>query len=371
MTGRHDDAWEALAERCVDRRGFVAGTAALVAAAGLGRVPAALAAPPSGELSLFNWAGYVNPKTYNDFTRATGIKVRKDFYVSMEALRTKLRAGARSYDLAVPTGFMVQILARDKLLMPVDWSKLPNVRANIDPKFRRLPFDPTDRYSVVKDWGTTGFLYRTDRVKERPASWRQFVTLAKTTYSGKVTVLDGIPEVIGSMLVMLGFSYNSDSRRELDRARKELLELKPHLLAITSTGYTQLLDSGKAVMALGWNGDGIAVAARKPAAYVVAKEGGEFWVDSYVIPVSARSPDAAHAWIDYVYRPKVSAQETAFTFYGSPVKRSLLRGALSSKILGNGAIFPPPSVVKNLEANRVSPKGAELRSRIWAEFKAA
>ena len=365
------DMLETLDERRVDRRGFVAGTAALLAAAGLGRVPDALAAPQAGELFYYNWAAYVNPKTYKDFTKATGIKVKKDFYVSNEALQAKLKAGARGYDLAVPTGYMVQILAQDKLLQPIDWKKLPNVAKNINPKFRKLPFDPKDQFSVAKDWGTTGFMYRTDLVKERPRTWREFVNLAKTKYSGKVTVLDGIPEVIGSMLVMLGYSYNSDNRSELDKAKKELLALKPHLLAITSTEYKQLLESGKAVMSLGWNGDGLAVAAKKPAAYVVAKEGGEFWVDSYVIPVGAKNADAAHRWIDYVYTPRVNAQETSYTYYGSPLKTTLLKGVLAKSILENSAVFPSASVVKILEANQVTARGTALRNRIWTEFKAA
>jgi spermidine/putrescine-binding protein len=367
----HETLLESLGERRVDRRGFVAGTAALIAAAGLGRVPEAFGASEAGELFYYNWAAYVNPKTYKDFTKATGIKVRKDFYLSNEALQAKLKAGARGYDLAVPTGYMVQILAQDGLLQPIDWKKLPNVTKNIDPKFRKLPFDPKDQYSVAKDWGTTGFMYRTDLVKERPTTWRQFVNLAKTKYSGKVTVLDGIPEVIGSMLVMLGYSYNSDNRSELDKAKKELVALKPHLLAITSTEYRQLLESGKAVMSLGWNGDGLAVAAKKPAAYIVAKEGGEFWVDSYVIPKGAKNPDSAHAWIDFVYQPKVNAQETSFTYYGSPLKIARLKGVLAKAILENSAVFPSATVVKNLEPNKVTPKGTALRSRIWTEFKAA
>ena len=221
---------------------------------------------------------------------------------------------------------MVQILADAKLLEPIDWSKLPTVKKTIDPKFRKLPFDPKDTYSVAKDWGTTGFMYRSDLVKERPTTWRQFVDLTKTKYSGKVTVLDGIPECVGSMLVMLGYSYNSDNKAELDAAKKELVALKPHLLSITSTQYKQLLTSGKAVMALGWNGDALAAAAHKPVSYVVGKEGGEFWVDSYVIPVGAKNPDAAHAWIDYVYDPKHNAIETAYTYYGSPLEAGAAEG---------------------------------------------
>jgi spermidine/putrescine transport system substrate-binding protein len=363
-------------ERPVDRKGFVAaGALAALAAATGGRLTSdALAGQHAalleGELFYYNWGDYVNPKTYPAFTKATGVKVKKDFYVSNEALLAKMKGGARGYDLAVPTGYMVQIMAQEKLLLPIDWKKLPNVSRNLSTKFRKLPFDRTDRYSVAKDWGTTGFIYRKDLVKERPTTWRQFVDLTKTKYSGKVTVLDGIPEVVGSIARMLGYSYNTDSRSELDKVRAEMLALKPHLLAITSTEYKQLLISGKAVMGLGWNGDGAAVAAKKPAEYVIAREGGEFWVDSYVIPVGAKNRDAAHAWINFVYRPQIAALETAYTYYGSPLKVSALQGRLAKSILTNPDVFPPASVLAKLEPNRVSPRGNALRNRIWTEFKA-
>ena len=71
------------------------------------------------------------------------------------------------------------------------------------------------------------------------------------------------------------YSFNSEDEGEIDEAKQELIDLKPHLLAITSTEYKQMLIDGKAVMSLGWNGDGAAVAAKKPAEYVVAEEGGE------------------------------------------------------------------------------------------------
>jgi spermidine/putrescine transport system substrate-binding protein len=373
MSDAFETRLEELGAQAMSRKGFIAGGAALVAAAGLGRFGAtdAAAAPDAGELFYYNWASYVNPKTYPAFTKATGIKVKKDFYASNEALLAKLKGGARGYDLAAPTGYMVQILAQEKLLEPIDWSKLPMTRKTIDKKFRRLPFDPKDMYSVAKDWGTTGFMYRNDLVKERPKTWKEFVALAKGKYSGKVTVLDGIPECIGSMLVMLGHSYNSDNPKELDAAKKELIALKPHLLSITSTEYKQLLIKGKAVLALGWNGDALAAAAEKPVTYVVGKEGGEFWVDSYVIPVGAKNPDAAHKWIDFVYTPKVNALETSYTYYASPLQKAKLKGVLAASILNNTSVFPPAATVARLEPNAVSPKGTALRNRIWTEFKNA
>ncbi len=366
------DELELLTERTYDRRGVLAAGAAGALLLAGGRVGRALAAPRlEKKLYYYNWADYVNPKTYTAFTKATGVNVKKDFYVSNEELQAKLQAGARGYDLIVPTGYEVQILRALKLLEPIDRSQLPNVTANIDPKFLKLPYDPQNQYSVPKDWGTTGFVYRTDKVKEKPTTWRQFVDLTMGKYSGKVTFLDGVQEVIGSLAIMLGYSYNTEDQKQLDAVKKLMFKLKPHILALTSTEYKQQLIAGKTVMAMGWNGDGAAVAAKVPAKYVVPSEGAEFWVDAYSIPVGAKDTHAAHAWINFVYAPKNNAVETEYTYYGSPVKPSLLKGVLDPKILADPTVFPPPQLVRKLEAKNASPKGLRLRNRIWTEFKAA
>jgi len=367
----------------ITRRGFMAASAAAAYLAACGGSTDAeqeedeggsgeeTAAKLGGTLYYYNWADYVNPETYKAFTKETGVDIKKDFFVSNEELQAKLQGGARGFDLAAPTGYMVQILAEAGLLEELDHSKLPTVAKNLDPRFKGLPYDPDDKFSVPKDWGTTGFVYRTDLVKEKPTTWRDFVDLAKGPYSGKVTVLDGIPECVGSMLVMLGYSYNSEDEKEIEEAKQELIDLKPHLLAITSTEYKQMLISGRAVMALGWNGDGAAVAAKKPAEYVVAEEGGEFWVDAYVIPTGSKNPTAAHAWIDFVYQPEQNAAETEYTYYGSPVKRDLLKPVIDPEVYSNPDVFPPTDTLDKLEPNEVTPEGTKLRDRVWTEFKAA
>jgi spermidine/putrescine transport system substrate-binding protein len=364
-------------QRTVDRKGFVAvGALAALAAASGGRLAGdafALgdAADVSGDLFYYNWADYVNPKTYAGFEKKTGVKVKKDFYASNEVLQAKLQAGGRGYDLVVPTGYAVAILAGANLLQPIDWTKLPTATKNIDKKFKSQPYDPQNKWSVAKDWGTTGFTYRTDLVKEKPTSWKEFFNLTRGKYSGKVSLLDGSPEVIGSAAISLGYSYSTGDSKQLDAVRKFLLELKPHIHSIDSVNTKQKLVKGTTVMAQQWNGDGAFVASKKPALYVIPKEGAEIWFDCYCIPTGANNPDAAHAWIDFVYQPKNNATETEYTYYGSPLKRNLLKGVLAKAVYDNPAVFPAPATLTHLEPNRVTAKATRVRERIWTEFKSA
>src|SRR5918998_3394698 len=169
-------------ERTYDRKGFVAisvATAFLAACGGSTEAeeePATTAEEAggpqkaTGTFFYYNWADYVNPETYKKFSADTGVKVKKDFYVSNEDLQAKLKGGARGYDLVVPTGYMVGILAEANLLQEIDWSQLPNAQKNVDPKFQNQPYDPDNKYSVPKDWGTTGFFYRSDLVPEKPTT---------------------------------------------------------------------------------------------------------------------------------------------------------------------------------------------------------
>jgi spermidine/putrescine transport system substrate-binding protein len=367
----------ALEERRYDRKGVLAAAGLLAAgvyATKAERALGALAGPEqSGTLHYFNWADYVNPKTRAAFTKATGIKVKMSYYTNNEALLAKLKAGARGYDLATPTGYMVRILAGEKLLTPIDWSKLPNVKKFIDPKFRNTPDDPASRYSVAKDYGTTGFMYRTDKIKERPRTWEQFFGLFER-YPKKITLLDSSAEVIGSTAVMMGYSYNTESPGELNKVRDFLLDLKPLVHSLDAINYKFSIAKGRAYGGLGWNGDGGYVIANTPknaAEYVVASEGGEVWVDYYVIPVGPKNPDAAHTFINYVFQPKANKVETEYTYYGSPLRRAALATAYPKSLLNNTDVFPTPAQLRKLEFNTVSARGTRLRERIWTEFKSA
>ena len=107
-------------------------------------------------------------------------------------------------------------------------------------------------------------------------------------------------------LKMLGYSLNSTDPKELDEAKKLLLDLAPHVLALDSDTYQDKLASEEAVLCLGWTGPLLELRADPETAdtkYVVPSEGTLFWMDAWVMMADAPHPNATYAWFDFIERP--------------------------------------------------------------------
>ena len=375
---------DALGASPLSRRGFLKAAVVLPAAGVLAACsadvgPPATDAPDTGsgspspaaiedQLNVYNWAAYLNPATLKAFTKAYDVETTIDFYASNEELIAKLQGGAAGYDLVAPTGYAVQIMADEGLLYELDHARIPNM-SNVDPRFLGLPFDPENRYSMPKDWGTTGFGYLQDFVDEEMTTWEDFFSLAEK-YSGKYTVLDSSPEVIGAGLKRHGYSYNTTNPDEVDEAVADLVAIKPHIAAITSSEYRQMMSRGDAWVALGWNGDFFYVLEDQPSVrYVIPEEGTEYWVDTWSVPATAEHPIAAMEFINWVLTPENQGRETNYTYYASAVTGA--QEHTDPAIASDPSIYPDPSVIDKLEANDGNPEALDLRSEGWTRFKSA
>jgi spermidine/putrescine transport system substrate-binding protein len=375
-----DDLFSRLAARPVSRRGVLAAAAAGAFLAACSKEVRPSANRPAGggatssvpddlegELSIFNWADYVNPKTYPKFEKEFDVAITEDQYASNEDALAKLQAGARGYDVVVPSGYMVAIMIESGLLMELDHSKLPNLQ-NVEDRFLDPPFDVGNRYSVPKDYGTTGYGYRSKLVKEDMDSWEDFYRLAPK-YSGRYTVLDSPPEVVGSALKMLGYSYNSSDPKEIAEATDVLVKFKPHVRKITSS-MREIMISGEAYISLTWNGEIGYVALDAPdARYVVPEEGTEIWTDNWAIVEGAPHPAASHAFLNWHLQPEVQALDTEYHYYGAVVAGE--EEYLDPAIYNDPGVYPPPEVTEQLEFAEATPEWLALRNEAWTKFKAA
>ena len=91
----------------------------------------------SDTITVYNWGEYIDPDLLNQFEEETGIKVIYETFDSNEAMMTKIEQGGTSYDIAIPSEYMIEMMKEKDLLLPIDYSKIPNIK-NIDPYFLRL-----------------------------------------------------------------------------------------------------------------------------------------------------------------------------------------------------------------------------------------
>ena len=318
-------------------------------------------------LTLLIWPDYISPATLAGFEEQTGTRVDVEIVPSAVELVDRMKSNTEAPDVLVPPDYAVRELASEGQLAVLDSSRLPNL-TNLEARFQcGRPHDPESRVSVIKDWGTTGFLYRTDRTTESPRSWADFWRLAEE-FSGHVTVLDSPGEVIGAALKMRGHSYNASALDQLAGARADLIRLRPHLLCF-ETNYRPLLASGEAWLSLGWNGDAAALKAQGlPVEYVIPAECSQIWEDDWAIAAEAQNPIAAHAFLDFLLRPEIAAQEAGHTRYatGNAAALALLR----EDIRQDPSTYPPPQLVGKLEAGMpLDAEGRQRRNALWDEIR--
>ena len=129
------------------------------------------------EITVYNWGQYISDGTDGSldvikaFEEKTGIKVNYITFDSNETMYTKLKTGGASYDVIIPSDYMIGKLISEDMLEPIDFANVPNY-ANIDETFKNQAYDPENMYSVPYTWGTVGLIYNKDYVSEEDAqSW--------------------------------------------------------------------------------------------------------------------------------------------------------------------------------------------------------
>ena len=162
------------------------------------------------ELRLFIWPDYMDPQILQEFEQTYGVRVVTDYYDNNEALIAKLKAGGiGQYDVIVASDYAIEVLESGTLLLSLDHTHIPNIK-NLDARFRALPFDSANLYSVTYQWGTTGLGVRMDLLRDSTApldTWA--VAFDERAAQGPLVMLADPRETIGAALIYLGHSPNT------------------------------------------------------------------------------------------------------------------------------------------------------------------
>lgn len=246
---------------------------------------------------VYNWGEYMDESLNDEFTAKTGIKVVYDYFDTNEALYALLKGGSAEYDVIFPSDYMIERMINEDMLAKIDYSKLPNY-ANIDDKFKNLPYDPEGQYSVPYLWGILGIIYNTTMVDEPVDSWD---ILWDEKYSGNILMIGNQRDAIAVALKRLGFSMNTTSETELLGAENELMKQKELLQAYVMDQSYNKMEGNSAALCLYYSGDALAMMENNPdLSFAVPDEGSNYYMDSMCIPKNAKNVDEAHEYINFM-----------------------------------------------------------------------
>jgi len=322
------------------------------------------------KLVFSTWPNYHNPVNIEEFTKTTGVNVQVNAFGSNEEMLAKLQAGGAGWDVFVPTNYTISTYVELGLIQELDLSKIPNYDANAQNATFAGPATVNGKvYAVPKNWGTTGFVVNTKKIKSGPKSWKDFFDVTMGAGSGHTIVHDYQLTTIGAALCALGFSFNSVEPGELAKAEKLLIESKPHLFAITSD-YQPGMRSGDAWMSICWTGDGKQLNKDIPEmAYVVATDGGELWSDFYAVPKDAPHLEAAYAFLNFMQDPYVQARD--FEVHGYPTSDSRVDAMLPASTVNDEILYPAKELMNGLEFGAAKTLTDPGRAEVIARFKSA
>ena len=320
----------------------------------------------NNSLTIFNWGEYIDPDLISKFQKETGYKVNYMTFDSNEAMYTKIKQGGTSYDLAVPSDYMIQKMKRENLLLPLDHSKLTGLK-NYDPRFMNLSFDRGNKYSLPYFWGTLGIIYNDKIVDGKDV--QHWDDLWSPKFRNQILLVDSARDALGVALITQHKSVNTKSVADLAAAQAKLEALMPNVKAIIADEIKMYMAQNEAGLAVTYSGEAAEAIDNNPHLhYVVPSEGSNLWFDNIVMPKTAKHKEAAYAFLNFMSEPKNAAQNAEYIGYATPNAKA--KALLPKAVRNDPQFYPSNETIKNLQVyDDLGQKWTERYNDAFLEFK--
>lgn len=321
-------------------------------------------------VNVYNWGEYISDGSegsmdvVHEFERLTGAKVNYTNYESNENMYSKLSGGGVSYDVIVPSDYMIARLIDENMLLEIDWNNVPNISL-IDDSCKNLYFDPEQKYTLCYNVGTTVLIYNTKLVDEVPDSWS---VLWDEQYKGKVLMFNNSRDAFAIAQAMLGKDFNSTNEADWQECAELLAEQRDNVSPVyVMDEVFNLMESGEYAFATYYAGDYVLMSENnEDLDYCFPKEGVNIFYDAFCIPTCAQNKRGAEAFINFMHEPQVALENTEFIYYASP--NITVRDNEESSLYGSEAVYPDPlpkgQYFYNLPQNIL-----EVQSSLWSRVK--
>ena len=274
-------------------------------------------------LNVYNWGEYIDDEEVDvitEFERLTGCDVNYTTFESNENMYSKLSGGGVSYDIIIPSDYMVERLISEDMLLPIDYSNVPNFAKYFDgEKHGHLIANGISDYAVIYNVGTTILIYNKNFVSEAPDSWK---VLWDEQYKGKILMFNNPRDSFAIAQFVLGQSINSTEKSQWDAAAELLMEqrkkVKPEY--VMDEVFIKM-ESGEYAFATYYAGDYELMVENNPdLGYAFPKEGVNTFYDAMCIPSAAQNKKGAEAFINFMLEPEIALANAEYIYYATPNK---------------------------------------------------
>lgn len=321
-------------------------------------------------LNVFNWGEYISDggegslDVNAEFERRTGIKVNYLNYDSNESMYAKLKSGAVSYDIIIPSDYMISRLISEDMLSKIDVTKLENYKY-IDDKYKNLYFDENNEYSVPYNVGMVGLIYNKTMVEEAPDSWS---VMWDERYKDDILTFNNSRDAFAIAQFLLGMDVNTTDKADWDRVLEKMLEQAPILQGKVMDEVFDKMEGGNAAIAPYYAGDFLTMKENNDdLEFVYPKEGVNIFVDSICIPKSCQNYDAAMLYIDFLTDPEIALANAEYIMYASPNTGVINSDDYSLK--GNEILYPAEDKMpKTQYFHDIDPDTRSYYESLWEQF---
>lgn len=320
-------------------------------------------------LNVYNWGEYIDDESMDvvsEFERLTGCKVNYTTFESNENMYSKLSGGGVSYDVIVPSDYMVERLMSEDMLEPLDYANIPNYEKYFDSeKYGYLVENGISDYAVIYNVGTTILIYNTKYVKEKPTSWK---VLWDEQYKGKVLMFNNPRDAFAIAQFLLGQDLNTVSKEDWDNAAELLLEqrqkVKPEY--VMDEVFIKM-ESGDYALASYYAGDYELMKENNPDLdFVLPEEGVNTFYDAFCIPRGTQNKKGAEAFINFMMEPEVALANAEYIYYATPNKAVVENDEYS--LIDSEAVYPE-EVANAQEFHNLPNDTLQYMNTLWMKVK--
>ena len=331
----------------------------------------AIAKYGSDTMKLYITGEYMGEDLIPAFEEEFGVDVIVEYFDSNEMMYTKMQAGD-SYDVVIPSDYMIQRLMKDDALQELDLSLIPNLD-NLTPQVKNLPFDPDNAYSVPYFWGSVGIIYNHNTVDPKDVETQGFDVLRNEKYAGKTYIYDSERDSFMMALKALGYSMNTENTDEIYEAYEWLLDMndKMNPTYVTDEVIDGMMNGNKDI-AVVYSGDATYIQSEnEDMSFWMPNKGTNLWYDSMVIPKNAQNPLLAHEFINYTLTYEAALGNSEYVGYTSPNEEVMLELSSDEGLYGAYEAYVPRDGYEKDEVFQDNPIIKKTIAELWIKVKAS